>query len=350
LERLVQAAGKCLPVHMNAFGEAKLLDYRETLPNDLFPLLVLDASGRCRATYKLMERRGDTLVRLPSATKRYDNLSLNLWSRGSGRAAYANDKEEVLIRGIAAQIATRPDEDWLIVHNKASVGDLQDRLEAHLGNAMTGTLHFLTWGNHHGTNAYAHVPNVVLASLFHIPPEVYEARVRLCAAMAGRDKVNATQLKNMALGEHLHNILQALCRGTVRGLGPDGTGSPCRAHLIAPTISGVASALPDLFPGAQLVEWMPEGATKLSKSIAAALAIIDAALRDGLGDTWTYAELAERIGMNAKDFKKRVARDPRFQREIASRGYVEDEILVQTPAGNRTAKGITLEQSAFGPC
>lgn len=75
LERLQQAAGENLPVHRNAFGNAMLLDYRETLPQDLFPLLVLDASGRCRETYKLMESRGDTLVRLPSATKRYEIVS-----------------------------------------------------------------------------------------------------------------------------------------------------------------------------------------------------------------------------------------------------------------------------------
>lgn len=95
---------------------------------------------------------------------------------------------------------------------------------------------------------------------------------------------------------------------------------------------------------------MPEGATRLSKSIAATLAVIDAALRDNLGDEWTYAELAKSIGMSPKDFKKRVAKDPRFQREIADRGYFEDVILVQTPKGERQANGIVLEQSAFGPC
>jgi hypothetical protein len=350
LERLQQAAGENLPVHRNAFGNAMLLDYRETLPQDLFPLLVLDASGRCRETYKLMESRGDTLVRLPSATKRYDNLSIHLWSTGSGKAAYANDKDEVLIRGIAAQMAKRPTEDWLIIHNKAAAEDMRERLEAHLDGCMTGTLHFVTWGNHHGTNAYAHVPNVVLASLFNLPPEVNEARVRLCAAMAGGDAVSAKQINSMALGEHLHNALQAICRGAVRGLQPDGTCPPCRVYLIAPKRSGIREAIPDLFPGAQIAEWMPEGATRLSKSIAAALAIIDAALHDDLGDEWTYAELAKSIGMSPKDFKKRVAKDPRFQREIADRGYFEDVILVQTPKGERQANGIVLEQSAFGPC
>ncbi|WP_178338714.1 hypothetical protein, partial [Donghicola eburneus] len=86
------------------------------------------------------------------------------------------------------------------------------------------------------------------------------------------------------------------------------------------------------------------------KNIAAVLALIDAALRDGLGDTWTYAELAKSIGMALKDFKKRVAKDPRFQREIASRDYVEDIIPVQTPRGIRQAKGIVLVKSVFGPC
>ncbi len=57
----VQREGK----HGNA-----VLSYRNTLPDDLTPLLVLDASARVRATYSLMERRGD-VQRLPTAEKDY---------------------------------------------------------------------------------------------------------------------------------------------------------------------------------------------------------------------------------------------------------------------------------------
>jgi len=48
MDRLLQTTGETLPVHRSNYGEVKLLNYRETLPKDLAPMVVLDASGRCR--------------------------------------------------------------------------------------------------------------------------------------------------------------------------------------------------------------------------------------------------------------------------------------------------------------
>ena len=210
LDRLLQTTGETLPVHRSNYGEAKLLDYRETLPKDLAPMVVLDASGRCRETYSLMEDYRDDVVRLLSAVKDYSNLQISLWAKGSGKSAHADDKNEVLVRGIAEKIMERPQEDWLIVHHKDDLTNLRKRIEAHLGNGVADKLHFISWGKHHGTNAYAHVSNVILASLLHLPDEVYQTRVRLCAGMESTHVITDAKRKEMALGEHLHNILQ-LC-------------------------------------------------------------------------------------------------------------------------------------------
>lgn len=217
LERLLQAAGETLPVHKTNHGEVKLLDYRDTLPKDLAPMVVLDASGRCRETYSLMAGNRDNIVRLAPAVKSYGNLQVGLWAKGSGKYSYAQDKDEVLVQGIAEKIMERPQEDWLIVHHKNDLPGFRKRIEAHLGEGVTGQLHLLSWGKHHGTNAYAHVSNVILASLLHLPDEVYETRVRLCAGMESTDDVSDAMRKEMALGEHLHNVLQALCRASVKG-------------------------------------------------------------------------------------------------------------------------------------
>lgn len=343
LERLQQAAGETLPVHRNNYGEAKLLDYRDSIPEDLAPMMVFDASGRCRETYSLMETQRKNLVRLPSATKDYSNLEIGLWSRGSGKTTHAKDREEVLVRGIAEKIMERPQEDWLILHHKDDLTNFQRRVEAHLGAEFTGQMYFLSWGKHHGTNAFAHVPNVIFASLLHLPAEVHETRVRLCAGMGQTEAVSTDKRKEMAEGELLHNVLQALCRASVRGLQADGTCPPCRAYIIAPKLTGLRESLPGLFPSCKLEPWQPSGTTKLSGAVHKALAMIDQWDGEGLGGEITYVELAEAIGIDRKDFTKRVARDPRFKEEVALRGYAEGGIIHETSKGPRTAKGLVQE-------
>ena len=56
-----------------AFGET-MLDYKDTLPDDIKPLLTLDASARVRTAYERWERDRGGIVRLPSAKKRYEAL------------------------------------------------------------------------------------------------------------------------------------------------------------------------------------------------------------------------------------------------------------------------------------
>ena len=63
-----------------------MLDYRDTIPSDLAPMVILDASGRCRHTYRLMEEEWrENLVRLKEVCKDYSNLEINVWPCGGAR-------------------------------------------------------------------------------------------------------------------------------------------------------------------------------------------------------------------------------------------------------------------------
>ena len=59
------------------------------------------------------------------------------------------------------------------------------------------------------------------------------------------------------IGESLHGILQAACRGSVRSI-REGTAHPCDVFLIATKGNGIAEQLPQIFPGCQILEWVPE--------------------------------------------------------------------------------------------
>ncbi|MCA1338294.1 hypothetical protein [Pseudooceanicola marinus] len=341
LELLAEMADSERLIVRDNFGDAKLVGYRMTLPEDLSPLLVLDASGRCRATYHFME----SVHRLPSGVKSYENLKIFLWQSGSGKASHLQDEEEKLVRGVAEAVLQRPQEDWLIVLHKDLQPRFRDRLEAHLGGRLSGALHLLTWGRHHGTNDFAHVPNVILASLLQLPPEVHTSRVRLSAGMSQTAQVSEAQSREMALGEMCHNVLQAVCRMKVRKLQQGGTCPPCRAYIIAAKQTGLREALPKLFPGCQLKRWTPSGATKLSGNIRSALQMIDQWSDEGFGDEITYKELAKAMGKDKKDFTKQVARDDRFREEVSRRGYVEAILHRDGTKGRRELKGIVLDET-----
>ena len=347
LERLQEIAGQSLPVCRSNNGKVSLLGYRKTLPPDLAPLLVLDASGRCRNTYNLWNQQTGSLMRLPDAEKDYSQLQIHFWNKGCGQSSHINDTEGILLRGIAKAVGSRPTEDWLIVIHKGLLPDFQDRLRAHLGDQIKGKLHFLTWGRHHGTNDFATVPNVVLASLLFLPPEVYDTRVRLCAGMNQTAVVNKEERRAMAEGELLHDILQALCRASVRGTEADGRCPPCRAWIIAASQTRLRDRLPRLFPGCQLKDWRPKGGAKLSGRIREALAYIDRMEDEGFGDEFTFPGLADELRMSRRDFHKQVAKDPRFLEAITDRGYVEAELERQTSKGARRAKGIRRMDDAF---
>lgn len=68
--------------------------------------------------------------------------------------------------------------------------------------------------------------------------------------------------------------------------------------------------------------------------------IIDQWDGECFGDEITYGDLAMATGMKKGDFRKRVAKDPRFKEEVSGRGYVEGDITVETAKGHRNAKGL----------
>ncbi len=158
------------------------LDYRDALPADIAPIVILYASGRVRHTYRLWEQHRGDLVRLEEATKDYGDLRVKVWARGGGKGSWARHGD-VLLQGIAAAINTKPEERWLIIHHKDSLGGkLRQRVED-LVTAPRESLCYVQWGSHHGINDYADISNVILAGTLFLREQTYEALARLAADM-----------------------------------------------------------------------------------------------------------------------------------------------------------------------
>lgn len=338
---LIAVAGQQLGVRQTSKGIKLLLDYRDTIPQDLAPMVILDASGRCRHTYRLMEQERGDLVRLKEVRKGYSNLEVGIWPCGGGKSAFARDQDQVRIRGIAQTIMARPSEDWLIIHHKGQIAkDIQAGLESHLPSAVMDSVHFLHWGDHHGTNAFVHIHNVILAGTLFLPEHTYEGRARLSAGLCNEDDVSQAQLKETKQGENAHAILQGLCRASVRGQDATGRCKPCRAYIIASPGSGIPKLLPELFPGSHVNEWQPIP-SKLKGKLKAAVDHLDTFFAKHPDAVLTYNALAAAIGVQRKNFRRTIRHDARFQEAMQERCLEEVEV------GTWGQKGVRAYVSPF---
>jgi hypothetical protein len=104
-------------VSIKSEGNNTVLDYNETWPSDLLPILVLDASGRVRKTYRMWNRHIGNLIDLKHAKKDYSKLTVHLWRKGGGKESWKTNANE-LIDGVVSTIRTLPEKEWLVVHHK----------------------------------------------------------------------------------------------------------------------------------------------------------------------------------------------------------------------------------------
>ena len=296
-----------------------ILDYRDTLPSDLQPVLVLDASARVRTTYDLWAKYRGGLVRLPTATKNYAGLNIGVWNRGGSKDAYTHDAV-IMAEGVAKTIRSRPNEEWLIVHHKPTTEYDFQQLVLKKVTGDTTNLHFLTWGRHDATNEFAHVSNVILAGTLFKPQEVYEALGRLAAGLPS-SVGDFNGIDEVKRGENAHGVLQALCRGSVRGL--ENGGCPIsRAFIIARKGSGIPQQLSELFPGASITEWQPVPKQLKGKQEAAFEFIVDQ-IEAAPSRVIPFADVYHHLDISKDAFRYTRQEHKGFRAALAARGICE---------------------------
>ena len=140
---------------------AVALSYEQRIPEDIRPILVLDASIRVRQTYRDMQTHRGGFVELPSAVKDYSDLRLHIWQTSGAKSAFAIRGPEI-VQGVVNTILTKPDQTWLVVTHKAGprLRDAQASVLAGLPANVRPRVAFLTFGNHMATNDHAEVENV----------------------------------------------------------------------------------------------------------------------------------------------------------------------------------------------
>jgi len=335
VDRLGEAASKVVTslyvlgghvarVHHDGQYGGSALTYRDTLPNDLAPLLVLDASGRIRQTYHNVEQHRGGLERLATATKDYSPLTVNVWHRGGGKSAWKKNAAE-LIEGVVLTVLRKPDEDWLVVHHKSEYGipNVPREIARQLPAEVSERVHFVPWGRHQASNEWADVGNVILAGTLFLRPSHYAALTHMTQGKpVGTSTVSDEDVAATALGEHKHLLLQAIGRGRVRKLDADRC-LPMEAFVIADTRSGIPGCLAEVFPGCKVRRWTPIKA-ELTGKLREAVDYIDQVLAVGIPEL-PEANVRKTLGVTANNWGKLVANRAEWSDALAARGVIREK-------------------------
>ena len=313
--------GKMVTIRKDGVFGNTVLDYRDTLPDDMAPLLTLDASARVRATYGLWKDRRGGIHMLPSAPKRYDRHTCHVWNHAGGKSAFRRHGQK-LIDGIVKAILSRPNEEWLVVHHKNVGIDVPSSVTDLIPNAGPN-VNFINWGSHDATNQYAHVPNVILAGTLFYRGSFYEALGRLAAAQPSAQGVFPVEDANaVIMGENCHLILQALCRGAVRRC--ENGGCPeTQTYIIASSRSKIVDALPFILPGAKIERWQPIE-RELTGKVKGAFEYITERLAVGLDNIVTFNDVQRHIGCpDRSNFNRTIRHHDEFRQALADEGIVK---------------------------
>lgn len=315
-------SGKTVAIHKDG-NEPTALDYRETLRPDLAPMVITDASGRVRTAYRDMEAERRTLVRLKTASKLYDRLTVNVWTTSGSKTGFKANASELCV-GVAKTVDTKPQEKWLVVCHKPDdrTGDTEKAVRALLQSTPQENVSFITWGNHSATNDFVKVPNVILAGTLFYRASQYDALKRLTTGRKAVDQVTKGELKETTLGEHAHLILQALCRGSVR----QSDGEHCHkseAWIIAGRTSGIHDHLPIIFPGCVVRPWRPIKRDLTGYPLAVLEYLRRWAASAQVGDVLSFRALQTALGIDRDGFRNGVRRCLELRSALSELGIEE---------------------------
>lgn len=343
VEALAELSGQRVRVCSGWGSQRVAVLARTLLPEDLAPVLVLDASARVRETYKLWAETRGGLNFLSSATKDYSPLTIHVARKGAGKSSWGQNGP-ALAKTVAEMRSQRLGQRCLIVHHKADKHlDASNLIsDAIIPDAMHNTS-FLHWGMHQATNEYADVPVVILAGTFNLPPSQYLGLAHASLSLPMDKTLPEAVVQRVALGEHGHAIVQAVGRGVTRGCS-DGKCLSGEVYIIAAAGSGIEEALSDWFPGATVKRWYPADRPVLTGKVAEAAAYIKQRLKEDPTASILFQDVMGHIGCsNRSNFNRTIRRHDLFRLWLADQGLVE----VKLPGIRGKANAFQVELPLF---
>lgn len=320
LEALSALAGQPATLREDSREGFVAVGIGQPLPDDLAPLIVLDASARLRPSYRYWAERSGNVVFLPPAAADYSSMELNWWNKGAGKSVLSDPVERESIVAAAADLLNSNDEEWLVIHQKAALpyaahpaycvaSDIRGRVR----NEKRVT--FVHWGRHLASNDHRHIRNVLIIGGNHYSQQSYEA---IYAAAAGRlDDINERAVREISAFEFAHHVYQAACRSNLRNMDHEAAGQ-AKVFLICSDAAGKRPAIEQAFPNCAIHDWtpVPPKRTKKDEKVINAMTL----LFDSEGPLITEKALIQACGGKDSQYLRKTWDRPAIVKFMADNG------------------------------
>lgn len=261
-------------------GQA-LVSYRQTIPDDLNNMLILDASYNIR---KLTTYDSTVKVITPfSNIKDHSEVSMYVHKATAGRGHIIGGLQRgaglPLFDEVSALVAGKLKEGKKVLiftfkdDGKArAIATLKQGIEDELGMppallSNRGSVSFLTWGYETSINSYSDCDTVVFAGLLTLPTAVVAGRVFAQSTDIHR-RLTPDEINEVVHSEKTHSIYQALSRGSCRIM-QDGKANKMDAYIFSHDHLALKTSLKAVMPGLHFKPYkstyLKEGTTKIEK-------------------------------------------------------------------------------------
>lgn len=251
IRNLVSLSGKQHAGVRQSEGKPAMIQFDLRLPNDLLPLIVLDASAQDRVLY---DEGVEDVVPLRHAEKRYDNVTIHVRNGNSGARAFWNNYADRL-KEAADIIKEHPNRKVLIIHPKEKIRWQRDMvrtgIEAALGANHGRHIQYLHWGIHDAVNDYADCNLVICLTLYHLPRYVYEIMGRAYANVRLTKAYENVRISAIEAADIRTTLRQGLGRSCIRKL-EGNQAQECLIYVTVPTKSAVKHFFKPMFPGCKV--------------------------------------------------------------------------------------------------
>ena len=275
------------------------------LPDDIGPIVVLDASARLVPKYHQAAKAGRDIKFLPEARVSHERVTLHWWNRGAGKTVLTTPESRTEIYDVVGDLINADvSSEWLIIFAKMLREDSEDTgLPKELAARITNpaNVHALTWGRHRALNDYRMIKKVIVIGALNYTDADYAAIVM--AATGQRDTpVSDADVKATEDGEWKSNLYQGIGRTNMRNQ-EGGVAGEVDAYLIMPNDGDRIALASDAFAGCTIVPWQPvtkANDTKLEKAKAAIVRAL------ATGSAVAIKDITEACGGKGKGYLTKV--------------------------------------------
>jgi hypothetical protein len=262
---LWELSGKQVRVANTLAGNV-VLRYQETIPEQLLPIVITDASGVCSHIYKLMSKYKYKVCNRHTASRDNSDLTFHIWNISGGRNNFTKHIEITKRAEGYSKTLNETEDDSLIFHfkiidkGKQGILDFPKILQEYTGT--TDKHNYLQYGYHTSTNQYRHIKNVFMFGNLNIPSSSAKGN----ALLHSDDKATRPDINLLKKGEFLSDLLQSVYRGNGRN-STQGKSGKCDIYLMMSQKQGYLDSIKELFKGAKFVDWNCTSTSLFTRSI-----------------------------------------------------------------------------------